>query len=35
MAVVEEREGSDVVALLSMRVTDSDTKWNYFELHTS
>lgn len=30
MATVEEKEGSDVVALLRMRATDSDTKWNHF-----
>lgn len=33
MAVVEEREGSDVVALLQKRGINSDAKWIYFELH--
>lgn len=32
MAVVEEREGSDVVALLQKRGMNSDTKWTHFEL---
>lgn len=33
MAVVEEREGSDVVALLQKRGINSDAKGIYFELH--